>query len=263
MERMVLVIDQDRRLFSVMLQALRDVDFVGHLVVGECGLSKVHQYGPSLVVVSDHCLGLDPRQRLLQFITEVPAPFLVLCSMRDGVSEHEGAHLDASAALALGALDSIYRGDAVELIRARLRRACQLARALYPAPGLMSLVGDVQLHVPRRQLISAAGVQQLGHLEARIVAALARAQGERISRSELFAIAWRDELEPNDRRLDVRVSAINHKLAHLTSGRARIACIRNLGYCLSEDPTVVSQSSPSWHRTRPDTRLSRWAISAV
>lgn len=263
MERTVLVIDQDRRVFGVLLQALREVDVAGHLVIGECGLSRIRQYEPSLVVVSDTCLGLDPRRRLRHLITEIPSPFLVICSTRDGVLENDGGHLDTSAALTLGALDSIYRGDATDLVRARTRRACQLARALYPSPGLISLIGEVQLHVPRRQLIAPSGMIQLGHLEARIVAALARSQGERISRSELFAAAWRDELEPNDRRLDVRISAINHKLSRLTEGRARIACVRNLGYCLSEDPTVKPAPRPSWQPNVAVNGYSPMGIRAV
>jgi DNA-binding response OmpR family regulator len=262
MERTVLVIDQDRRVFGVMLQALREVDFAGHLVLGECGLSRMRQYEPSLVVVSDNCLGLDPRRRLRQLIAEIPAPFLVICSMRDGVSENDGGHIDTSAALTLGALDGLYRGDGVDLVRARTRRACQLARALYPSPSLISLLGDVQLHVSRRQLISPAGAMQLGHIEARIMAALARAQGNRVSRSDLFEAAWRDELEPNDRRLDVRISAINHKLSKLTEGRGRIACIRNQGYSLSEDPPVKRVAREVWVPNSAAKSLSPLAISA-
>lgn len=235
MERTVLVIDQDRRLFSLFQQTLHDVDFDGRLVIGDCKGSTIRQYDPSLVVVADSCLGLDPRRLLRQLIAEVPAPFLVICSARDGVVDALGSSVDTSAALMLGALDSIYRGDVADVVRARIRRACQLARALYPAPGLVSVVGDLQLNIAKRQLICPAGLIQLGHIETRIVSALARARGDRVSRTELFEIAWRDELEPNDRRLDVRISAINQKLDGMTRGRIRISGVRNAGYCICED----------------------------
>ena len=108
------------------------------------------------------------------------------------------------------------------------------------------MFGDVQFDVSHRHLMRGHESVQLGHIESRIVAALARAGGERISRSDLFELGWRDELEPNDRRLDVRISAINHKLDGLTEGRVRIACIRNLGYCLTEGAKTHPRSVRHW-----------------
>ena len=254
-ERTALVIDDDRRLYSLIIRAIYDVDFVGRFVLEDCTATKIRQYGPSLVIVSDGCLGRDPSTQFQRLLADIAAPFFIVCSVRErsrGVDPYEAPPegLDVANALKLGALDAVYRGETTDLIRARIGRACQLARALYPTPGMISLLGDLQFDASRRQLIGTEGSIQLGHIEARIIAGLARARGDRISRADLFEIAWRDELEPNDRRLDVRISAINHKLAELSRGGLRISCVRNAGYCLARDPEMPlpasnSQSSPT------------------
>ncbi len=246
MERTILVIDDDRRLFGLMARTFQDVDFVGHLVIGDCHSSRIRQYEPSLVVIADSCLGSDPSRQFKHLLEHVAAPFIAICSLRDRMRVGVDPVFDAGVALMLGALDSFYRGDAADLIRARIHRACQLTRALYPATGLIAMFGDVQFDVSHRHLMRGHESVQLGHIESRIVAALARAGGERISRSDLFELGWRDELEPNDRRLDVRISAINHKLDGLTEGRVRIACIRNLGYCLTEGAKTHPRSVRHW-----------------
>jgi DNA-binding winged helix-turn-helix (wHTH) protein len=247
MERTVLVIDDDRRLYKLIVRSIYEADFVGRFLPADSEVGRIRGLSPSLIVVADTCLGPDPSTRLQALMADIPAPFFVICSLRERprnaeIGEPRPVGLDACTTLQLGALDTVVRGDPMDLIRARLRRACQLARALYPAPGLMALPGDLSFDASRRRLQSAEGAIQLGHIESRILAGLARARGDRISRSDLFEIAWRDELEPNDRRLDVRISAINHKLAELSRGKVRISCVRNAGYCLGRAVSTVALS---------------------
>jgi hypothetical protein len=242
-----LVIDDDRRLYKLIVRTIYEADFVGRFLPADSEGGRILALSPSLIVVADTCLGPDPSTRLQALMSHIPAPFFVICSLRErprmtDVGEPRLVGLDACTTLQLGAIDTVVRGDPMELIRARLRRACQLARALYPAPGLMALPGELSFDAARRRLQSADGAIQLGHIESRILAGLARARGDRVSRSDLFEIAWRDELEPNDRRLDVRILAINHKLAELSRGSVRISCMRNASYCLGRSvaPSALS-----------------------
>jgi DNA-binding winged helix-turn-helix (wHTH) protein len=78
--------------------------------------------------------------------------------------------------------------------------------------------------------------------EFELLAAMARRAGTIITRDELFACAWRRELRPGDRSVDVYVSKLRSKLEAAVPDRRFIHTHHGFGYRFQPEPTRAARA---------------------
>ena len=135
--------------------------------------------------------------------------------------------------LALGADDYITKPCPSNVLVARIENALRRIRLRQTDSQLRLKIGVIVFDEGMRVLIHADGRRStLTETESRILAALARAENQTLSRDALYQSVFGREWDCEIRILEVHISHLRRKLSSIGSNRRTIASLRGLGYRL-------------------------------
>jgi DNA-binding response OmpR family regulator len=136
--------------------------------------------------------------------------------------------------LALGADDYVTKPCQSKVLVARIENALRRKmqhQSVAPAPSLK--IGAITFDVGRRVLIHSEGRRStLTEKESRILAALALADNQSLSRDALYKSVFGREWDCEIRVLEVHISHLRRKLNWIGCDKGTIASLRGLGYRL-------------------------------
>lgn len=226
----ILLIDDDRELTTMLAEYLDREGF---------GVSAIHDglsgEGEALsgrfdIVVLDVMLprvsGIEVLRRIRR---ESNIPVLLLTARGDDVDRISG--------LDLGADDYVPKpcspGELVARLRAILRRTAASADGTAAHEPVRS--GELVLLPGTRKASWHDHPLDLTGTEYSLLEVLVRNAGNIVSKEALSLAALGRALTPYDRRIDVHVSSIRHKLGPRADGQSWILGIRGQGYQLAKD----------------------------
>ncbi|EIZ78830.1 winged helix family two component transcriptional regulator [Novosphingobium sp. Rr 2-17] len=226
----ILLIDDDRELTTMLVE---------YLVREGFGVSAVHDgrsgeaealSGRFDIVVLDVMLprvtGIEVLRRIRR---ESNIPVLLLTARGDDVDRISG--------LDLGADDYVPKpcspGELVARLRAILRRTAASADGTAAQEPVRS--GELVLWPGTRKASWHQNPLDLTGTEYGLLEVLARNAGNVVSKETLSLAALGRPLTAYDRRIDVHVSSIRHKLGPRADGQSWILGIRGQGYQLAKD----------------------------
>jgi len=186
--------------------------------------SSLKSSTPSLILVEERTLPSPQLDHLTSLMAAVGVPMIL--------SLHADANIDVASALECGALECLSHLMPEAEFYARLSHGAHLAATLFPSPGEIKLSETTRLRYRDHQLIGPSRTLRLGYLETQLLLALGSQPGKPVDRDALCQAAWKRALLPGDRRLDIRVVALNQKLREATNGQLYIRGVRNAGYRL-------------------------------
>ena len=226
MLRLAYIVDNDKSFYSQCARILLSEGFlcIHHSSLRTLRESLGRREIPGLVVLElalpdGHALDL-----ISQLVDLHGAAVIVVSTSNDPVV--------IASALDNGASDYVRKPVAPKEFAARLRKATQNGKA--SADGITFGSGSDAVHFDKHHLALTADGQRrlLTDIEGRILLVLSRSQGTPTSKSLLYALIWDLEYLPGDRKLDVRVNALNKKIETLCGDRLRIRSVRKAGYLL-------------------------------
>jgi DNA-binding response OmpR family regulator len=221
-EPQVLVVDDEASVRNALERALRLEGFaVSTAAGGREALAAVAQRPPSVIVLDvtmPDVDGVSVVRRLRADGLDVPVCIL---SARDDVA-------DRVAGLQAGADDYLVKPFAIAELTARLHAL--LRRRGEPGPGPL-LVGDLVVD-PRRHVATRAG-RELGltRREFDLLEALARHQGQVLSREQLLQLVWGYASDVETNVVDVFVGYVRRKLEAAGEPRT-LRTVRGVGWVL-------------------------------
>jgi DNA-binding response OmpR family regulator len=221
-EPQVLVVDDEASVRNALERALRLEGFaVSTAAGGREALAAVAQRPPSVIVLDvtmPDVDGVSVVRRLRADGLDVPVCIL---SARDDVA-------DRVAGLQAGADDYLVKPFAIAELTARLHAL--LRRRGEPGPGPL-LVGDLVVD-PRRHVATRAGRElELTRREFDLLEALARHQGQVLSREQLLQLVWGYASDVETNVVDVFVGYVRRKLEAAGEPRT-LRTIRGVGWVL-------------------------------
>jgi DNA-binding response OmpR family regulator len=221
-EPQVLVVDDEASVRNALERALRLEGFaVSTAAGGREALAAVAQRPPSVIVLDvtmPDVDGVSVVRRLRADGLDVPVCIL---SARDDVA-------DRVAGLQAGADDYLVKPFAIAELTARLHAL--LRRRGEPGPGPL-LVGDLVVD-PRRHVATRAGRElELTRREFDLLEALARHQGQVLSREQLLQLVWGYASDVETNVVDVFVGYVRRELEAAGEPRT-LRTIRGVGWVL-------------------------------
>jgi len=224
----VLLVDDDRELTEMLSLYLAREGFQATAAgTGEEG-EPLALSGHFQVVVLDVMLpGISGIEVLRRVRARSQVPVLLLTA--------RGDNIDRIAGLELGADDYVPKpsspGELVARLRAILRRVQpQLMVEAITPEHVRS--GALKMWPGRREAHWGDATLELTGSEFSLLEALARQSGQLISKQDLSLNALGRPLTRYDRRIDVHVSSIRHKLGPRADGSSWIQSVRGMGYML-------------------------------
>jgi DNA-binding response OmpR family regulator len=221
-EPQVLVVDDEASVRNALERALRLEGFaVSTAAGGREALAAVAQRPPSVIVLDvtmPDVDGVSVVRRLRADGLDVPVCIL---SARDDVA-------DRVAGLQAGADDYLVKPFAIAELTARLHAL--LRRRGEPGPGPL-IVGDLVVD-PRRHVATSAGRDlELTRREFDLLEALARHQGQVLSREQLLRLVWGYAADVETNVVDVFVGYLRRKLEAAGEPRT-LRTVRGVGWVL-------------------------------
>jgi len=221
----VLVIEDDDRIRSLVLRALRDR---GHLVTsaatGMAGLDLAVSSRPDLVVLD---LGLPDVDgtRVLAMLRAVSAVPVIIASARDD---------DPSlvAALDAGADDYVVKPYSVSQLEARIRAVLRRTSGERADRSPVTVGGLVVDAASRRTTLDGAAVD-LTPREFDLLLHLAERAGEVVTKRELLAEVWQQPWGGSDKTVDVHLSWLRRKLGESAAEPRYLHTVRGVGVRLA------------------------------
>jgi DNA-binding response OmpR family regulator len=144
--------------------------------------------------------------------------------------------MDRIAGLDLGADDYVSKpcspGELVARLRAILRRTKQAKKTNAVA---QVASGDLILNPGSRQASFNGETLTLTGTEYNLLELLTRHSGHVVSKQDISQAVFGRPLTPFDRRIDVHLSSIRHKLGVRKDGQTWIQSVRGQGYILLQD----------------------------
>lgn len=195
---------------------------------GDEALRKVAQAHPDLVVLDRMLPGLSGDEVLAE-IQRDPATAEIPVVMLTAKTEES----DQLVGFALGAADYVSKPFSMKLLLARIsailrRRSGDAGVSPDDALGC----GPIRIFPGRHEVFVDGAAVALTATEFRILAALARAGGRVLSRSQLLDAACGEGVVVTDRTVDVHITALRRKLGE--SGAAWVQTVRGVGYTLRQ-----------------------------
>ncbi|MFJ4349258.1 response regulator [Pseudomonas sp. NPDC089401] len=224
----VLLVDDDRELTEMLALYLAREGFQATAVA--TGTEGEHQALSGLypIVVLDVMLpDLSGIEVLRRIRARSQVPVLLLTA--------RGDNIDRIAGLELGADDYVPKpsspGELVARLRAILRRV--QPQALADSQSAESVTrGALTLWPGRRKAQWGSAPLELTGTEFSLLEALVRQAGQLVSKQDLSLNALGRPLTRYDRRIDVHISSIRHKLGPRGDGSSWIQSVRGMGYML-------------------------------
>jgi two-component system phosphate regulon response regulator OmpR len=110
-------------------------------------------------------------------------------------------------------------------VRALLRR-----QAPGRGDGALLRFDGLTIDLMKREVLAGARVVALTSVEYKLLAALARAPGQALSREALSEAVQAGSYKPLDRTVDVQVARLRRKLHEASPGKAWVDTVRGEGY---------------------------------
>ncbi len=151
--------------------------------------------------------------------------------------------------LNIGADDYVTKPFQPEILLARVRNALRRGE-LHPLQAVRNLqLGDVTFEVGEQRLSNAHGLSvKLTEMEALILALLANAEAQTVSREEIFRRVYGRDWDTLNRGIEVHISHLRRKLADVSEVQSTIVGLRGMGYRLKLQggpaPTSSGDSPP-------------------
>ena len=226
MLRLAYIVDSDKTFYSQCARILLAEGFlcIHHGSLRSLRESLSRQELPSLIVLElalpdGHALDLIPQ------LTDLHGAVVLVASTGNDPEV-------IASVLDHGASDYVRKPVAPREFAARLRKAARDGKPSTNGSTFGS--GSDAVHFNKHRLALTADGQEatLTDIEGKILLVLSRSPGRPASKSQLYALIWDLEYLPGDRKLDVRVNALNKKIAGLCGERLRIRSVRKAGYLL-------------------------------
>ena len=226
----ILLIDDDRELAAMLTEYLDREGFgVSAVHDGLSGETEALSGSYDLVVLDVMLPKMSGVEVLRRIRRSSDVPVLLLTARGDDI--------DRIAGLDLGADDYVPKpcspGELVARLRAILRRVSGGRGASAVSEEIA--VGDLRLWPGRRKAEWMGSPLDLTGTEFNLIEELARHCGRIVSKEQLSLNALGRPLTPYDRRIDVHISSIRHKLGPRPGGEAWILGIRGQGYLLASE----------------------------
>jgi DNA-binding response OmpR family regulator len=228
----VLIVDDDIDMTAMLSQFLIREGFQVRAVHdGEAGVAEA-MGGEHHVVVMDIMMprltGVEALRRIRR---NSSVPVLMLTA--------RGDNIDRIVGLDMGADDYIPKpfnpGELVARIRAILRRVDGRDSAAANRSARVLQAGELTLWPGNRRAVWHGQPLELTGTEFTLLEVLARHAGQLVSKQEISVQAYGKPLGRFDRRIDVHISSIRHKLGVRSDGQSWIQSVRGQGYQLLED----------------------------
>jgi DNA-binding response OmpR family regulator len=216
----VLVVDDDERIRSLLVRALRTTGYVvSQAANGREAITALETRPPDLMLldlVMPHVNGL---QVLAQARTTAPGTRVIVLS---GVQE-TGTRIQA---LHLGAVDVVAKPFSTAELLARVRR--NLDSQSVDGTSRYLTAGSMVLDTQRRRLSIGERQASLTEREFALLSHLMSRVGEVCPREELLHDVWGMDFDPGSNVVEVNIARLRHRLPP----PAQIETVRNVGYCL-------------------------------
>lgn len=214
----ILIVEDEPRIRAFLAGAFEAEGFAVDVVDdGDDGLARALK-GNYVLVILDLLLpgrsGLDVLRELHALRSELPV--LILSARADLSTKLRGFDL--------GAVDYVAKPFSLDELLARAR--VHLRRAGLTDDGAKLRVGELELHLARRQARVGQTVADLSDREFRVLHFLMQHVGEVISRERLLAEVWGYDFDPRSNVVDVCVRRLRRRLGPGTP----IETVRNAGY---------------------------------
>jgi len=224
----VLVVEDDRVINQAVADRLRAEGFeVEQAYDGPGAVAAAAARRPGLVVLDIMLPGFDGLEVCRRIQAEVPLPVLMLTARDD--------EADVLVGLAVGADDYLTKPfrmhELIARVRALLRRVDRAAE-LASRPADRLLVGDLVVETGPRRVTVAGREVRLTPTEFDLLARLAQAPGQVLTRERLLADVWDWEAASGTRTVDSHVKALRAKI-----GAGRVRTVHGVGYALEQEPT--------------------------
>jgi two-component system, OmpR family, response regulator len=214
----ILIVEDEPRIRAFLARAFEAEGFtVDDVEDGETGLARALS-GTYVLVILDLLLpgrdGLDVLGELHALRSDLPV--LILSARGDLSTKLRGFEL--------GAVDYVAKPFSLDELLARAR--VHLRRGQVSDDGAVIHVGELSLHLTRRQASVGSMVADLSDREFRVLHFLMRHVGEVVSRERLLAEVWGYGFDPRSNVVDVCVRRLRRRLGPDTP----IETVRNAGY---------------------------------
>ena len=221
--RRVLVVEDERVINEAVTDRLRAEGFeVDQAYDGPGAVDRDTAGRPDLVVLAVMLPGFDGLEVCRRIQAQSPVPVLMLTARDD--------EADILVGLAVGADDYLTKPfrmrELVARVRALLRRVDRAAE-LAARPAARLVVGDLVVDTGARRVVAAGEEVRLTPTEFDLLARLAAAPGEVLTRERLLADVWDWEAASGTRTVDSHVKALRAKI-----GADRVRTVHGVGYAL-------------------------------
>lgn len=225
MDNLILVIDDDRELCSLLQEYLADEGFTVESVHdGLEGVERACAGQYALAVLDVMLPGLNGFEVLRRIRTVSSMPVVMLTA--------RGEEVDRIVGLEMGADDYLPKPFNPRELVARIRAVQRRFSSVAPEPpaGQSLSVADLLLDPGSRSLLREGIEIELTSVEFSVLEHLLRHAGAVVSRDELCQSALGRRLNAYDRSIDVHISSLRRKLGENTDGGERIKSVRGVGY---------------------------------
>jgi DNA-binding response OmpR family regulator len=228
----ILIVEDNRNLASGLQHNL---ELEGHVVGlaydGTSGLRRAREPDVDLIVL-DLMIPKPDGYQILRTLREagIETPVIILTARGEEADKVRGFRLGADDYVTkpFGLLELLARVDAI-------RRRIRLGRGESPAKRLAEQVvefGDVRVDVATRTVLRSGEPVSLRPMEFDLLMALARHQGEIVSRIDLLEEVWGYDSDVMSRTVDTHVRQLRSKLEHDPAEPSHLLTVRKAGYRL-------------------------------
>lgn len=228
----ILIVEDNRNLASGLQHNL---EMEGHVVElaydGTSGLRRAREPDVDLIVL-DLMIPKPDGYQILRTLREggIETPVIILTARGEEADKVRGFRLGADDYVTkpFGLLELLARVDAI-------RRRIRLGRGEGAVKRLAEQViefGDVRVDIATRTVLRGGETVSLRPMEFELLMALARHQGEVVSRIDLLEEVWGYDSAVMSRTVDTHVRQLRAKLEHDPAEPAHLLTIRKAGYRL-------------------------------
>jgi DNA-binding response OmpR family regulator len=219
----VLVVEDEPVINEAVADRLRAEGFgVEQAYDGPGAVERYAATRPDLVVLDVMLPGFDGLEVCRRIQAQQPVPVLMLTARDD--------EADILVGLAVGADDYLTKPfrmrELVARVRALLRRV-ERAAELAARPAARLVVGDLVVDTGTRRVVAAGEEVHLTPTEFDLLARLATAPGDVLTRERLLADVWDWAEASGTRTVDSHVKALRAKI-----GADRVRTVHGVGYAL-------------------------------
>jgi two-component system phosphate regulon response regulator OmpR len=220
---LILVVDDDAELSSMVAELFGREGWQVHTVLtGGDGERALGERRPDAVLLDVMLPDANGYELCRRWRAAHPALGLLMFTAR-------GDPMDRVLGLEIGADDYLAKPFEPRELVARVRA---LLRRQAPGRGAVAMLrfDGLTIDLLKREVIAQTRVVALTGVEYKLLAALARAPGQALSREALSEAVQPGSYKPLDRTVDVQVARLRRKLREASPGKDWIDTVRGEGY---------------------------------